>query len=722
MPYKFIIFLIFLHSPQIWAKYQVCSITINSSDEIETFREFLPASDFQFVELLPAKINKEKDHSSHWFDMACEKNYRCDILVISGHFGGTFFGESGYALPTELLEEKTCQNNCPGILSNVKEIFLFGCNTLASKKKDSRTYTEYLKVLLDDGMARETAERVVAARYSPLETPFYARMNFIFSGSDTIYGFDQLSPLGKHIRRPLRKYFQSINQSFGSYTNYLNSDQHKRPHNKELFQHLPSPIFTLSQAYISLSNENPTHRKFFNEKCLLYDDTKNFDLRIQALKNVFESGQAGSAFFSIDHFLNHNKVEITEGKGRNIFRSIRLNTSFANEFRSYYKHLDFLPYIKIVYLNVLEKFQWMDPFDLYILRKQDLLELIKKPDPEAYISLLLLLKDKQIEPGQFYISKTDLPKDYIKNIWSLLIFEKLKAIAPHWQSAMMEYCEKNIKTEPALCYQVLNTLAHIQPDLETTEKVVKFLKQKDEGLIHYSIRMLGQTETTDYYIQKQISAFLTHEDPAIQQEALEALGFLGTPYTDIQDEISDLLLKANSTMAKEIFWSFSRMNVKSSLAQERIIKYAIHAGHNKELNKKAWATLQNTSDFSDFSLSFFYSHLEARDDPEFLLFIIEILAQNNKLRDLGIHYRFLQFQKEESTSLRQKALKKMTPLRWLHPEVQISFLGYTRDEDPTVRTLSANILKNITNLQLETLEEIKRLYEEEQIEELKVFF
>ena len=725
MPHKFLLFLAFFYSPLTLAKYQVCSITINSSDEINTFKEFLSPNDFDFVELLPSQINEKQDHSSHWFNNACEKNYRCDILVISGHFGGIFFGETGYSLPTELLEEKACQNKCPGILSNVKEIFLFGCNTLADKKKDSRTYKEYLQVLLDDGMARETAERVVAARYSPLGTPFYDRMNFIFSNSNTIYGFDQLSPLGKHIRRPLKKYFQSINQNFGSYVNYLNTGQYKRDHNSELFQHLPRSNFTLNQAHISLSNENSKKRKFFNDKCRLYDDTKNFTSRIQALKDIFESGQSGSAFFAIDYLLNRNNTEITEGQGRQVFRSIKDNKSLSREFTSYYDHLNFLPYIKLVYLNVLEKFQWIDPIDLHIFRKKDLLELIKKPDPEAYISLILLIKDNQIKPGQFYISKKDLPKNYIQNIWSLLIFEKLKAIAPEWQTDMTEMlksCDNYNKQTPAICYQILNTLAHISPSLETAESAVKFLNHKDNVLIYYTIRMLGQSEITNYYVHKDMSSFLTHEDIELRKEALEALGFLRSPYTDIQEDIIQLLPHAGPQMAEEIFWSLGQMDLKSDSVQKTIIQYAIQNITNKKLLKLAFSALQNTSEFSDFTLSFFYDHLESRDNLELLLFIIETLSHNSQLRDLGIHYRFLKFQEEESIQLKQKALKKMASITWLHPEVQISFLDYIRDENSDVRILAINILRNINNFQEKTFNQIKILYEEEKIKELKVFF
>ena len=721
MLYRVFFFLFLFYAPLSLAKYQVCSITINSPDEIQTFKKFLPQQDFNFVELLPSQINEKQDHSTHWFDEACEKQVKCDILVVSGHFGGIFFGESGYALPTELLEEKACQLSCPGILSNVKEIFLFGCNTLASKKKDRRSYQEYLKVLLDDGMARETAERVVAARYSPLGTPFFKRMNFIFSNSDTIYGFDELSPLGAHIRQPLSNYFQSINKQFGSYTKYIESKAYQRERNTELFQSLSHT--SLNQDRISLSKESSSQKIFFKNKCLLYDDESPFDKRIQALSDIFHSKQAGSAFFSIDHFLRNNKTEVIEGRGRKTFRFIRTNKSFSNEFLSYYKPLNFLPYIKLVYLNVLEKFRWLDSFDLKILRKKDLLELIKTPDPEAYISLLLLLKNNQVASGEIYISKKDLPTGYIKNIWSLLIFEKLKKIAPEWQPDMLLYCERNIKQTPALCYQVLNTLAHIHPTLDTVEKTRDFLDQEDMGLIYYTIRMLGQSETEDYFIHKKISSFLTHKDLSLRLEALEALGFLQSPYADIQNEISQLLPFANLDLASDIFWSLSRMDVQGDLTQKRLIDYiSKYANQPEKRNfaRSAFSALSRTSEFSDYSLDFFYDHLEDRENLLFVFDLVELLSRNANIKDLGIHYRFLLFQ-QESPHIKKEVLKRMTFLTWLHPEVQISFLDYVRDTDSTVRGLAVNILRNIENLQNKTLREIRSIYKEENIKELAVF-
>ena len=721
---RIVFFLCFIVAPLLsFARYQVCSITINSSDEIETFKKFLSTEDFDFVELLPFQVNAKKDYDSHWFNEACRKGYRCDILVVSGHFGGTFFGESGYTLPTELMEEQSCKKTCPGILSNVKEIFLFGCNTLADKSRDRRTYTEYLQVLLDDGMARNIAERVVAARYSPLEAPFYERMNFIFSGSHTVYGFNELSPLGPHIRRPLENYFHSINKTFGSYANYLDSNSYTRIENKELFQNLPRNTFSLNQAGISLSGESRDQKDFFNSKCLLYDETADFSYRMRALQDIFSSGKAGSAFFAVDHFLSHNKRETQEGDGRRIFRSIKNNNSLATDFLSYEKHLDFLPYVRMIYYSLLDRFQWVDPFDLQVLRKKTLLEIIKPADQEAYSSVLLLLRQGQVVPGWLYISKQDLPEDYLKSLWSLLIFEKLRVLASDWQSDILQHCdEQSLRRSLGMCHQALNTLAHIGPKPEISKSVERLLNVEDEGVKYYSLRVLGQTQTSDYETHRRIADFLASDKASLRQEAIEALGFLKTPDPDIQADLVLLLTKADDELAEDILWSLNQMDVTSAAAQKMLFEYITNPDLKLKLFKGAFRIFEASTFFSDTTLSFFYKILENRDQEQldFLFFVIETLSKNRNIKDIGIHYRFLIFQNEESLSIKKRALKSMSGLTWLHPEVQISFLRYFEDPDPQVRQLAFQALRNIKNLQEKTKRKIRNL--SGRVKELQGFF
>ena len=73
MLYKLLPFILIFYSSSAFGNYQVCSITINSSDEIETFKQFLPSNDFQFVELLPPTKSPGEEQSSHWFEEACVK-------------------------------------------------------------------------------------------------------------------------------------------------------------------------------------------------------------------------------------------------------------------------------------------------------------------------------------------------------------------------------------------------------------------------------------------------------------------------------------------------------------------------------------------------------------------------------------------------------------------------------------------------------------------------
>src|SRR5436190_10913421 len=90
MPFsaKFIAFLLLLAA---WAhdaladKKTVCTITVNSPDEKEIFRQNLPRDDFEFVELV-------EPGRGDWLQSACRTGVRCDVLLVSGHFdAGTEF-------------------------------------------------------------------------------------------------------------------------------------------------------------------------------------------------------------------------------------------------------------------------------------------------------------------------------------------------------------------------------------------------------------------------------------------------------------------------------------------------------------------------------------------------------------------------------------------------------------------------------------------------------
>ena len=201
-----------------WAKKTVCSMTLNSDQEINLFKNSFSKDQWNFVELTDYK-NKDSSSADDttWFTNACKAKVSCDVLVISGHFGGTFFGASGLRLPLETLEKNTCNTDCSGIINNPKEVFLFGCNTLSGKAKDRRSPEEYLNVLRADGFTRQQAEQVVAYRYSLLGDSFAARMSQVFQSSPRIYGFSSIAPSGKTVEPMLKKFLKSSTQDYNHF-------------------------------------------------------------------------------------------------------------------------------------------------------------------------------------------------------------------------------------------------------------------------------------------------------------------------------------------------------------------------------------------------------------------------------------------------------------------------------------------------------------------------
>ena len=119
----------------------VCTITVNSSDEREAFRKFLPKDEYQFVELV------EKGRPD-WLRSSCQRGVQCDVLVVSGHFnaGETFYSdkiENNDFFKVDELERASCSNSCPGLFAKLKEVYLFGCESLnPDATKYSSSYGE----------------------------------------------------------------------------------------------------------------------------------------------------------------------------------------------------------------------------------------------------------------------------------------------------------------------------------------------------------------------------------------------------------------------------------------------------------------------------------------------------------------------------------------------------------------------------------------------------
>ncbi|TMH17431.1 MAG: hypothetical protein E6H64_14935 [Betaproteobacteria bacterium] len=187
-------------------KKTVCTITVNSSDEKEIFRRSLPEDDFQFVELV------ERGRPD-WLASACRKDVHCDVLLISGHFddGTEFYSDrldARESLPVDQMERASCSDSCPGLFSQLKEVYLFGCNTLQAQPLRSAS-AEIARSLIRSGHSPADAERLSRQLNERHGESNRDRMRQIFKDVPVIYGFSSKAPLGRTAGPMLDRYFQS---------------------------------------------------------------------------------------------------------------------------------------------------------------------------------------------------------------------------------------------------------------------------------------------------------------------------------------------------------------------------------------------------------------------------------------------------------------------------------------------------------------------------------
>lgn len=187
-------------------KATVCTITVNSPDEKEAFRRYLPADKYQFVELV------ERGRAD-WLDSACSAGVHCDVLIVSGHYdgGNEFFSDQIEArefLPVDEMERASCSGSCSGLFSQLKEVYLFGCNTLnAGANKNASA--EIARSLVRAGHSRAGAERLAQALGARHGESSRDRMRQVFKDVPVIYGFSSVAPLGPTAASLLQRHFQA---------------------------------------------------------------------------------------------------------------------------------------------------------------------------------------------------------------------------------------------------------------------------------------------------------------------------------------------------------------------------------------------------------------------------------------------------------------------------------------------------------------------------------
>ncbi len=184
----------------------VCTVTINSSDEKDAFERHLPRGDYRFVEL----VQRGKPD---WLESARQRGVSCDVLIISGHFDdGTEFYTDRFDdrefLTVHEMQRASCSAAGNGLFSQLKEVYLFGCNTLKSDPRYAAS-SEITRSLLRAGQTSADAERAAALLSERYGQSNRERLRHVFKDVPVLYGFSSKAPLGRSAGPLLERYFQT---------------------------------------------------------------------------------------------------------------------------------------------------------------------------------------------------------------------------------------------------------------------------------------------------------------------------------------------------------------------------------------------------------------------------------------------------------------------------------------------------------------------------------
>ena len=184
----------------------VCTITVNSPDERDSFQRHLPRDGYRVVELV-------QRGRPDWLASACRSGVTCDALVISGHFdNGTEFYTDSFVnrefLTLHEMQTASCSASCNGLFSQLKEVYLFGCNTLKSEPTQVPS-DEVLRSLVRSGHSPADAKRLSALLSQRYGQSTRDRLRHVFKNVPVLYGFSSQAPLGRSAGPLLERYFRS---------------------------------------------------------------------------------------------------------------------------------------------------------------------------------------------------------------------------------------------------------------------------------------------------------------------------------------------------------------------------------------------------------------------------------------------------------------------------------------------------------------------------------
>ena len=381
-------------------KKTVCTITVNSPDEKQTFERNLPASDYQFVELV-------KHGNPNWLASACHSDVRCDVLLISGHFdGGTDFYSDRVdvreSLSVEELEHASCSSSCPGLFSQLKEVYLFGCNTLNAEALHSAS-AEVKRSLVRSGHSPADADRLARALQEVHGESNRDRMRHIFKDVPAIYGFSSKAPLGVYAGPVLEHYFQS-GDATGIGTGHPSSK----------LVGLFAPVSMTSTSGVSDSEPQAAHRR---DVCELADDRESIEQKLAHLHEFLarEPAEVRMLLDRIEHY-----VASLGDQDRRQPAAEKALADIASDRAARARFLDFArdadePAVRMRMLEVARAQNWLTPTEKHAELVRMIVEALNAnvADPAVVDRACAMSRDRELTEA---FQQVRLPPAYADNV------------------------------------------------------------------------------------------------------------------------------------------------------------------------------------------------------------------------------------------------------------------------------------------------------------------
>jgi hypothetical protein len=366
----------------------VCTISFNGSDEVDAFRAFLPPDEFEFVDLAP-DATPGGDSRRTWLLDACRPDVQCDVVIYAGEFAGRFFGTRPFALAVQEMEEAACQPRCDGLFHHAQEVYLLGCNTLATKNEDRRTPAEYLQVLLDHGFDRASAENVVALRYGPLGPSFREALRRTFAGVPRLYGFSSVAPKSEYTVPMIASYLRTK----GDYTRWLDDAQGRSDANPELVRAFHGTALTQTTG-LAPSEPAATDR---DAVCALYDEHGSVLDRLRIARDVMSQENFLAFVPTLGVFLARHPAQQLAPPARAVFADIQGLDGARDEVLGLVRDLD-VSALKLELAHFSLEMGWMTSGELRRVAVDGARDLLARPLTSDVIDVMCEIT-KRVELG-----------------------------------------------------------------------------------------------------------------------------------------------------------------------------------------------------------------------------------------------------------------------------------------------------------------------------------